>query len=68
MNKIKIKEKEEENYKAIILIFAGVQVMIALIQLVQSTMDSKLTSGKIFGILGLGGIAVWLWCFNKKIK
>lgn len=62
------KEKDEINYKAIILVFTVIQVMVAILQLVQSTIDGDWTKGKIINFVGLFFIAIFLLFFIYKIE
>lgn len=60
-------EQANNRYSVIILIFAGVQILIAVIQLLQSSLNSSINSARYFGLAFAVIIVLMIWYFTKKL-
>lgn len=58
----------EKGYKAVILIFAAVQVMIAFLQFIQSSIEAQTNLGKNFGLASSGVMALIMFYMYKLIN
>ena len=58
----------ERHYLGVMLIFAAVQVMISILQFIQSSVNSETGFGKYFGLVGVFALAIIMWYMYKIVK
>lgn len=65
----KYEEKNSErNYLNVILIFAAIQAVIAVLEFIQSSINSTTTLGKWFGVISSLVVASLMWYMYKVVK